>query len=179
MFDTNFNSIDSRHSDLDDGTEATLIDATSEANQASKGIHHSRSSTPQSHKDSCPGPDLERLTDLLPNRRENLLPLRNDYPEDIDELQPCLKRKRSQYESDDAPQNLGQDSTNGKKVSWKLDPNELKSKFGYLINEIVGVLEAVSRVEAAIGRQSKILSEALLEQYVVVISIDAIQIILD
>jgi len=130
MFDTNFNSIDSRHSDLDDGTEATLIDATSEADQASKGVHHSRSSTPQSHKDSCPGPgqshgqgcpvyscgcynygkifnlnhsspDLERLTDLLPNRRENLLPLRNDYPEDVDELQPCLKRKRSQYESDD------------------------------------------------------------------------------
>jgi hypothetical protein len=59
----------------------------------------------------------------------------------------------------EAPQNLGQDSTNGKKVSWKLDPNELKSKFGYLIDEIVGVLEAVSRIEAAIGRQSEILTE--------------------
>lgn len=57
----------------------------------------------------------------------------------------------------EAPDNFNQGSTNGKKVSWKHD--RLRKRFGYLIDEILGVLEAVSRIEAAIGRQSKILTE--------------------
>ncbi|KAG1885131.1 hypothetical protein F4604DRAFT_1676530 [Suillus subluteus] len=120
--DTNSYSVDSRPSDFNDGAEAILIDATLEAQRVGKSIHHSRSSTPQSHKDSCPGPE---------------------------------------------------DIIDGQKGSWKHD--DLSRKFRYLANEIGGVLEAVGRIEAAISKQGGILTETLLEQYVVLISIDAIQ----
>lgn len=49
-------SIDSRSSDFNDGAEAILKNTTSETRTAGKGVHCSRSATPQSHKDSCPGP---------------------------------------------------------------------------------------------------------------------------
>ncbi|KAG2092952.1 uncharacterized protein F5147DRAFT_657560 [Suillus discolor] len=105
-----------------------------------------------------------------PRLQKGVFQLQNDYVKDTNKLQLCLKRKRSQYELNNALDNLPQGGTNpGKKVSWKHD--RLKRKFGYLIDEIVGVLEAVSRIEAAIGTQNAILIETLLEQHVVVITI--------
>ncbi|KAG1871904.1 hypothetical protein C8R48DRAFT_786384 [Suillus tomentosus] len=122
MSNTKSSSADSWPSDFNDGAEAILINTTFGAHRAGKGIHRSRSSTPQSHKDSCLGPAAAM----------------------------------SQVKKVTALDNVGQGSTNGKKVSWKND--RLRRKFGYLIDEILGVLEAT-----------------LLEQHVVVISIDAIQ----
>jgi hypothetical protein len=48
-------SIDSRSSGFNDGADTTIL---MNAGSAGKDVHHStpRSSTPQSHKDSCPGP---------------------------------------------------------------------------------------------------------------------------
>lgn len=56
MSDTESSSADSRPSDFNDGAEVILINTTFGAHRAGKGVHRSRSSTPQSHKDSCPGP---------------------------------------------------------------------------------------------------------------------------
>ncbi|KAG1907216.1 uncharacterized protein F5891DRAFT_974969 [Suillus fuscotomentosus] len=151
MSDTESSSADSRPSDFNDGAEA-ILNTTFGAHRAGKGVHRSRSSTPQSHKDSCPGPDR------FPDRRKEFFQLQNDYIKDTNKLRPCLKRKRSEYELNNAPDNFGQGSTNGKKVSWKHD--RLRRRFGHLIDEILGVLEAT-----------------LLEQHVVVISIDAVQVL--
>lgn len=107
-------SIDSRPSDFNDGAETILKNAASETQKAGKGVHCSRSATPQSHKDMCPGPgqshgqggpvyscrcyaysELSNLNRSPPDLEHFTDRYRMEPGED-GEL--CLKRKRSQYD---------------------------------------------------------------------------------
>ncbi|KAG2136910.1 hypothetical protein BD769DRAFT_1385259 [Suillus cothurnatus] len=69
---------------------------------------------------------------------------------------PYLKRKRSQYDWNDALHDLNQDIINGEKSSRK--HAKLKMRVD-LANKVADMQEAVSRLEKAIGRQSEILME--------------------
>ncbi|KIK37847.1 hypothetical protein CY34DRAFT_108927 [Suillus luteus UH-Slu-Lm8-n1] len=155
-------SIDSRSSDFNDGAEAILKNTTSETRTAGKGVHCSRSATPQSHKDSCPGPgqshgqggpvyscgcyayNLEHFTDRYQMGRG-------------EDGELCLKQKRSQYDWYNAMNSVDQDITNGEKAFQKHTKHT--RRFKYLANKVKDMEEAMSRLEAAIGRQCTILKE--------------------
>ncbi|KAG1793481.1 uncharacterized protein HD556DRAFT_1443593 [Suillus plorans] len=189
-------SNDSRSSGFNDGADAILSMNTE---SAGKDDHHSASriSTPQSHKDSCPGPgqshgqggpvyscgcytvaDLNhsysgQVTHRLA-KTEHLAPRGYDQ-KDVDRwkalfanldsdsdsedfeillMSPSLKRKRSQDNLND-----GRDVTNGQKETRKPISDELRKRFKKLAIEVAGVREAVSRLEAAIDRQSGVMAE--------------------
>ncbi|KAG1868117.1 hypothetical protein C8R48DRAFT_771819 [Suillus tomentosus] len=171
-------SNDSRSSGFNDGAD-TILSMNTES--AGKDDHHSASriSTPQSHKDSCPGPgqshgqggpvyscgcytyehlaprgydqkDVDRWKALFANLDSD------SDSEDFEILlmSPSLKRKRSQDNLND-----GRDVTNGQKETRIPILDELRKRFEKLAIEVAGVREAVSRLEAAIDRQSGVMAE--------------------
>ncbi|KAG2752559.1 hypothetical protein P692DRAFT_20846675 [Suillus brevipes Sb2] len=141
-------SIDSRSSGFNDGADAIILMNTE---SAGKDGHHStsRSSTPQSHKDSCPGPGQ-------PHGQGGPVYSCGCYTYGL-----LYLSKLCAYRYVDALHNLGRDVTNGQKGTQTRKPisDELRKRFENLAIEVAGVLEAVSRLEAAIDRQSGMMVE--------------------
>ncbi|KAG1906198.1 uncharacterized protein F5891DRAFT_1182417 [Suillus fuscotomentosus] len=167
-------SNDSHPSDFNDGLEAILANADLFEN-------HSNRSTPESTRDAlgilAMGKALQyihafQLVDefqLGAEQHEQLEPQleapSQDGLEDADESHQ--KRKRS--EDNGTPCNLGRDVTNARATSVPIIelPPEKRRKIGIfegglvakVMQEVVGVREAMSRIETIINRQNEVLHE--------------------